>query len=118
MSDYQQGEIVWADYPLSNKPEKSKIRPVLIISNEESNKLDNDLLIVPITSKLRDQPFEIILTNDKVTTALPSLSAVRCNKLHTIRNNRIIGKIASVTPAVLKDIVDTVHSSIRIEYLN
>lgn len=115
MADYQQGEIVWADYPLSDKPEKSKIRPVLIVSNIEFNKLDNDLLIVPITSKLRDQPFEIILTNDKVTTPLPSLSAVRCNKLHTIRNNRIIGKIASVTSTTLKDIINAIYNSICAE---
>ena len=45
MADYQQGVIVWADYPLSDKPEKSKIRPVLVVSNAESNQLNNDLLM-------------------------------------------------------------------------
>ena len=112
MADYQQGEIVWADYPLSDKPEKSKVRPVLIVSNIESNRLDNDLLIVPITSKFRGQPFEIMLTNDKLTSPLPALSAVRCNKLHTIRSTRITGRITAVNMLTLKDIVESVLRAI------
>lgn len=114
MPDYLQGEIVWADYPLSDKPEKSKIRPVLVVSNSESNSLDNDLLILPITSKLRGQLFEIVLTEDKLTSTLPALSAVRCNKLHTIRNTRILGRVSAVNQAALVEIIDTVEQAIRI----
>ena len=114
MPDYEQGEIVWADYPLSDKPDKSKVRPVLIVSNADSNKLDNDLLIVPITSRIRGEAFEIVLTNDKLTAQLPALSAVRCNKLHTIRRTRIAGKIANVTSARLKEIVETVYMAINL----
>lgn len=114
MLDYLQGEIVWADYPLSDKPEKSKIRPVLIVSNGVSNALDNDLLILPVTSKLRGQLFEIVLTDDKLTSPLPALSAVRCNKLHTIRNTRITGRIAAVNQNAISEIIETVYNAIRI----
>lgn len=114
MPDYEQGEIVWADYPLSDKPDKPKIRPVLIVSNANSNKLDNDLPIVPITSRIRGEAFEIVLTNDKLSAQLPALSAVRCNKLHTIRQTRITGKIAAVTPIALRNIVETICSSISL----
>jgi mRNA interferase MazF len=112
MPDYLQGEIVWADYPLSDKPDKSKIRPVLIVSNADSNELDNDLLIVPITSKIRGQLFEIVLTEDKLTSPLPARSVVRCNKLHTIRNTRITGKIATVNSETLREIIETVCQAI------
>ncbi len=114
MLDYEQGDIVWADYPLSDKPAKSKVRPVLIVSNADSNKLDNDLLIVPITSRIREEAFEIVLSNERLTNSLPAVSAVRCNKLHTIRRTRIAGKIASVTPTALKEIVETVYTAIRL----
>jgi len=107
--DYSQGEIAWADYPLSDKPAKSKVRPVLIVSNAESNALDNDLLIVPITSRVRGQLFEIVLTEEKLTSPLPALSAVRCNKIHTIRSTRITGKIAAVSSIALKEIVDAIR---------
>ncbi len=112
MPDYAQGEIVWADYPLSDKPDKSKIRPVLVISNSDSNLLDNDLLIIPVTSRIRGQLFEIILTEDKLTSPLPALSAVRCNKIHIIRNTRITGRIAAVNPTTLKYIVEIVCQAI------
>ena len=114
MPDYSQGDIVWADYPLSNKPDKSKIRPVLIVSNSDSNSLDNDLIIVPITSKLRNQPFGIILTDDKLTSPLPTLSAVRCNKIHAIGKTRITGKIASLEREPLIEVVKTVYDTIRL----
>ena len=113
MPDYLQGEIAWADYPLSDKPEKSKIRPVIIISNADSNELDNDFLIIPVTSKIRNQRFEILLTADKVSAPLPALSAVRCNKLHTIRKTRITGSISAVEPAASKEIIETVNQAIR-----
>jgi mRNA-degrading endonuclease toxin of MazEF toxin-antitoxin module len=112
--EYTQGEIVWADYPLSDKPAKSKVRSVLVISNASSNTLDNDLLILPITSRIRSQLFEIVLTEGMTTIALPAVSAVRCNKLHTIRNTRIIGKIAAVTPTALAEIVETVYQAINL----
>lgn len=97
---------------MSDKPEKSKIRPVLIVSNDQSNQLDNDFLIIPITSKLRQQPFEILLTAQRITQPLPELSAVRCNKMHTIRNTRIIGKISSLTPDAMLEVVSTIEQVI------
>jgi len=113
MADYKQGDIVWADYPLSDKPHKSKIRPVLIVSNGISNRLDNDFLIAPITSKIRNQPFEVILTDDKVDEPLPALSVVRCNKLHTIRNTRITGKITVVDSESLSEIIANIGQAIQ-----
>ncbi len=114
MADYNQGDIVWADYPLSDKPEKSKIRPVLIVSNIISNRLDNDFLIAPITSKIRSQPFEVVLTNDRVDEPLPALSVVRCNKLHTIRNSRITGRITNVKSEILSEIIVEIGLAVRV----
>lgn len=41
---FKQGDIIIVRYPLSDKPEKSITRPVLIISNEVSNALDKGIL--------------------------------------------------------------------------
>ena len=114
MPDYIQGEIVWADYPLSDKPDKSKIRPVLVVSNADSNGLDNDLLIVPITSRIRGESFELVLTAEKLTSPLPALIAVRCNRLHTIRNTRITGKVAALTSEALKEVIRVIYRAISI----
>lgn len=39
--DFMQGDLVWAQYPLTDKIDKLKRRPVLVISNTESNLLDS-----------------------------------------------------------------------------
>ncbi|PKQ67851.1 type II toxin-antitoxin system PemK/MazF family toxin [Raineya orbicola] len=54
---YKQGDIVWLNYPFSDDSAKSKKRPALVVSNKKSNSLDNDLLIVPITTNIRGDIF-------------------------------------------------------------
>lgn len=44
-------------YPLSDKPEKSIIRPVVIVSNEVFNQLDKDVLVCQITTRLQNDDF-------------------------------------------------------------
>ena len=67
---YNQGDIVWVRYPFSDKPDKSRVRPAIVVSNHKSNKLDNDLLICPITSTLRDTPFSFVIQDSFVTIPL------------------------------------------------
>ena len=47
LEKYSQGDIVWVKYPLTEKPERLKLRPALIISHEKSNQIDHDILICP-----------------------------------------------------------------------
>lgn len=85
-----------------------------MVSNADSNGLDNDLLIVPITSRIRGESFELVLTAEKLTSPLPALIAVRCNRLHTIRNTRITGKVAALTSEALKEVIRVIYRAISI----
>lgn len=58
---FKQGDIIIVRYPLSDKPEKSITRPVLIISNEVSNAQDKDILVCQITTRLRNNAFSFLL---------------------------------------------------------
>jgi len=60
---YKQDGIITIKYPFSDKPQKAKLRPAIVISNKKSNSLDNDLLIAPITSTIRATPFSFPLDN-------------------------------------------------------
>lgn len=79
-TDLIQGSIVWALYPLTDKTDKAKRRPVLIISNRFSNDLDNDYIVLPITKAVRSESFSIIIEPDEVEGDLPISSELRCNK--------------------------------------
>lgn len=110
---YNQGDIIMIRYPLSDKPEKSIIRPVVIVSNEYSNNQDKDVLVCQITTKIRNNDFSYLLTTDIVTVPMPQLCEVRCNKIATIRvwDEIILDKISKVNPEALAAIISKVKFS-------
>jgi len=109
---YKQGDIILIRYPLSDKPEKSIIRPVVIISNESSNSLDKDVLVCQITTKIRNDAYSLLLPNDNLTTPMPELCEVRCNKIATVRvwDKIILHKVSEVTPNALAYILKVVKT--------
>jgi mRNA-degrading endonuclease toxin of MazEF toxin-antitoxin module len=110
MADYKQFDIVWAPYPFSDMAEKSKPRPGIIVSNELSNGLDNDFLICPITSKLREDRFSIILTDEMLTDSLDLESEIRCNKIATIRKKLIMYKVGELLPDYYDEVLEKIKS--------
>lgn len=107
---YKQGDIIIIRYPLSDKPEKSIIRPVLIVSNELSNRQDKDILVCQITTNLRNNDFSYLLSADILTVSMPQICEVRCNKIATIRmwDKIIIDKISEVNPETLAAVISKI----------
>lgn len=90
---FSQGDIVWAQYPLTDKIDKLKRRPVLILSNQDSNRLDHDYIVVPITRTVRYEPFSLVIEPADVEANLPLISELRCNKPFTIRYSLLFDRI-------------------------
>jgi mRNA interferase MazF len=111
---YKQGDIVLVRYPFSDDPTQAKVRPAVVISNENTNRLDRDLLIAQITSSLRQTPFSFSLTAADVTVSLPKSSEVRCNKLATVRDNGILQTLSAVRPERLPSLIAKVYEGIRV----
>lgn len=111
MADYKQFDIVWAPYPFSDMAEKSKPRPGIIVSNEFSNDLDNDFLVCPITSKLREDRFSVALTDEMLTDSLDLESEIRCNKIATIRKKLIMYKVGELMPEYHDKILEKIKSA-------
>ena len=110
---YRQGDIIAVHYPLTDKPAKSKLRPALVVSNDTSNKLDSDLLVCPITTKIRQSVFSYVLNDKDLIQPLLRESEVRCNKIMTIRiwDKQIVGKLSEVTPEALTKILQLVKNT-------
>jgi len=72
------------------------MRPVMIVSNETSNRLDNDLMVCPITSRLRNDIFSLLLLDSMMTIPLNIVSEIRCNKIMTLRHNFITEKAGNL----------------------
>jgi mRNA-degrading endonuclease toxin of MazEF toxin-antitoxin module len=110
---YKQGDIILIRYPLSDKPEKSIIRPVVVVSNETSNSQDKDVLVCQITTRLRNNIYSYLLTNENLTAPMPEPCEVRCNKIATIRiwDKIILDKISELTPNALADVLRIIKTA-------
>jgi mRNA interferase MazF len=112
MSKYKKGDIVKVPYPFSDDFSQSKIRPAIIISNEISNNLDSDYLVAQITSSIRRTPSSSMLDNRDLTNPLPLNSEVRCNKITTIRQHLILGKISSLKIEKQEELSEKIYTCI------
>lgn len=84
----KKGEIYFADLDPTVGSEIKKIRPVLIISNDENNRHHPLLTIVPLTSQvMRVYPFEVLLT--RADSGLSKDSKAQCNQIRTTSKQRI-----------------------------
>ena len=119
MAGYKQFDIIWTQFPLSDKIDKLKLRPALIVSNEVSNNLDNDVMVCPITSRIRGDEFAIILTDEMISNPLDVESEIRCNKITTIRNSLFSSKIGSLLSEYHDEVLEKIQKSFdddRIKY--
>jgi mRNA interferase MazF len=57
---FEQGDIVVAPIPFSNLVQV-KVRPVLVISGKKFNSSSDDLIVLKITSKEKNYPFDVPL---------------------------------------------------------
>ncbi len=67
--EIKRGEIYWSDLNPARGSEISKVRPVLIVSNNISNKYSSTITILPITSNTEKiYPYEVqgVLTKTRM----------------------------------------------------
>lgn len=110
-----QVKIVWVQYPFSDNPSKYKHRPALVISSSKALSIDNDVILLPITSSLHNDFFSFRLHDEYLKEgALPKTSEVRCHKPATVRAALIIGELNNVTYRALNSIKQKVEVAIAL----
>jgi len=96
--DYKRGDIVIVNLNPKKGHEVGKIRPAVIISNEDENAILDTLILMPLSSDLIDdmEPYRMrIPKRDK----LKQDSDILINQIRTLSKQRIGEKIASLTEA-------------------
>jgi mRNA interferase MazF len=109
----ERGDIAWADLDPVLGTEQGGRRPVLILSGRAYHEVSRRALICPITSRVREWPFSILLPSGLKTAGLVLVDQVR-----TIdRTRRLFDKIESVSIETLAEVQGRLASLIGISKL-
>jgi mRNA interferase MazF len=88
-------DIIWLEFEPQAGKEIQKTRPAIVISPKEYNSKVGLALCMPITSKIKGYPFEVIISNNQIT------GAVLCDQMRSldwkVRNARFITKCQNNT---------------------
>lgn len=111
----KQGEIVLINFPFSDLS-SSKVRPALVISNDEHNARDADRVFVLITSNAQVRSKEDMTISpadpDFPASGLKVASVFRCSKLLNLDSTKLrakkIGRIGSAWVQRIADAISTV----------
>lgn len=110
---YSQGDIVLIPVPFSDLTNR-KQRPVLIISNDDYNKNTEDIVVVAITSQLKDLDYSVVIVDDNLDEGtLKATSAVRADKVYTLSKNIVRKKFGKVSSEVMKDVQGKLNELIK-----
>ena len=109
-----QKDLVWVKVPYSNL-EGEKIRPALVVSNDDYNSRNLDVVICAITSNLDKRPYSIFIGQKNLDEGdLPIPSKIKADKIMQIEKQKIIkpfGKLKNQTfNLVVDEIVKLVKS--------
>ena len=108
---YNQRDIVIMPFYFSDGSGKCEIRPVLILSNDNFNSSNNDIIGCMITTNPLIAKHSLNLTsNDLSSGNLKKPSRIRCNKVLTCQQSKILKKIGSVE----EEICDSVISELKL----
>ena len=84
--------------------EQGKVRPVLVIQNNISNKYSPLTIIVPITSKIYTKEFPTNVFISKNDSGLDRDSTILLNQIRVIDRRRIVKRIGSLDEGIMKKV--------------
>ncbi|QCO39468.1 endoribonuclease MazF [Leptospira interrogans] len=99
----EKGDIVWLNFTPQAGHEQKGRRPALVLSPKEYNSKTGLAIFCPITSKIKDYPFEVLIKSKKIDGVI--LSDQVKNLDWTIREAKFIESINKVS---LKEVLDNI----------
>jgi len=102
--DLNRGDIVGINLNPKKGDEIGKIRPCIIISNDDENNILDTIIVIPLSTQLIDDmlPYRLrLIKRDK----LKKDSDVLINHIRTISKKRVTSKISKITNEEYKLII-------------
>lgn len=102
VKDFRQYEIYWISLDPTLGSEIAKNRPCVVVSPNEMNQFLRTLIIVPITSTIKNYPWRI---DCMVSGRKGSIATDQIKVVDRVRVGSKIGNMATVEITLLKDVL-------------
>lgn len=104
-----QKEIVLLPFPFSDL-ERKRVRPALVVSNNNLNKKSEDCIMVPLTTIIKDEPYSVVINQENLSSGkLLKPSRIRTDKIFSVKKDLVIMKIGIIS----EDILEKVKTEIK-----
>ena len=101
-----QGDLLLVPFPFSDQSGR-KVRPVIVISNNEFNERSEDFIVVSVTSNISKDKYTLPLAmSDMEEGKLFTVCCIKVENILKIDKELIINKIGKVKKDKLKNILD------------
>ncbi|MBI5194978.1 MAG: type II toxin-antitoxin system PemK/MazF family toxin [Nitrospirae bacterium] len=110
----RQRDIVLIPIPFTDLTSQKK-RPAVIISSDNYNDSNEDIVVVALTSNVEPREFSVALTNDELEEGtLKVTSMIRVDKIYTLNKSIVIKTFGRVKPDILTKIKDSLATLIEV----
>ena len=115
----QRGDVLLVDYPYSDRT-GSKVRPCLVVQNNQNNARLNNTIVVTITTNARRASIEPtpllidVATPTGQQSGLLHTSAIQCENILTIDRQFIMHNIGNLPPDAMAEIDECLKASLGI----
>jgi mRNA interferase MazF len=110
---YKQGDIVLLPVPFSDLSNR-KQRPVLVISNNSYNDITDDIVVVAITSQLKNLDYSVVIESKDLNEGMLKVaSAIRADKVYTLSKDIVRKKFGQVNTEVLANVRKKINELIK-----
>lgn len=97
------GDIILVDFEPARPTEANKIRPSILITNDQANEYGTNVMVVPLTSNVsRIYPFQLFLPSEQ--TGLESDSKAQVELTRSVSKSRLGQRVGSLPHALLEQL--------------
>ena len=114
MSTYKQRDIVLVSFPFSDLSHQ-KVRPVLILSNDNYNQQSADVVVCGLTTNLTPAPYSVIADTTDVEEpgTLRHKSRIKVNALASLEQSLLIKQVARLKNELFAQVITEIQSLVR-----
>ena len=109
-----QGEILLVPFPFSDQSGK-KVRPVVVISNDNFNKNSADILVMGLTSNISKDKYTINLNNSDLEEEQIELCCIKVENILRLDKSLIIKKIGKIKKTKLNEAIKILNDILKEE---